>query len=98
MAQFTVRVELHQATLADYDVLHSAMGRQGFTRSIVADDGQTYHMPWAEYNGSGNLGSTQVRDLARAAANVTGKANAILVTESRARAWVGLELVKAGQK
>ena len=98
MAQFTVRVELHQATLADYDVLHSAMATQGFSRLIVADDGRTYHLPWAEYNGSGNFSSTQVRDIARAAANATGKSNAILVTESNTRAWVGLELAKVGQR
>jgi hypothetical protein len=47
-------------------------------------------MPWAEYNGSGNLASAQVRDIARTAANTTGKGNAVLVTESTTRAWVGL--------
>jgi hypothetical protein len=90
MAQFTVRVELHQATLAEYELLHRAMEKQGFSRFITADDGQTYHMPWAEYNGSGNLDSTQVRDIARAAANTTGKNNTVFVTEAQARAWVGL--------
>jgi hypothetical protein len=95
MANFTVRVELHQATYADYEALHAAMEGQGFSRLITADNGQTYHMPWAEYNGSGNLSSTQVRDIARSAANTTGKNNAIFVTESVSRAWIGLETVVA---
>lgn len=90
MADFTVRVELHQATYNDYETLHSAMERQGFSRFIKADGGQTYHMPWAEYNGSGNLSSVQVRDIARTAANTTGKSNAVFVTEAQSRAWIGL--------
>lgn len=64
----------------------------GFSRFIAADNGQTYHMPWAEYNGSGNLNSGQVRDIARSAANTTGKSNAVFVTEALSRAWVGLPL------
>jgi hypothetical protein len=91
VANFTVRVELHQANYADYDALHAAMEAQGFSRSITADNGQTYRMPWAEYNGSGALSSAQVRDIATAA-NTTGKAKAVFVTEAQARAWIGLQL------
>jgi hypothetical protein len=90
MAQFTVRVELHHAELTDYERLHAAMEQKGFSRQITSDDGKTYHMPWAEYNGSGNLTSTQVRDIAREAANSTGKQNAVFVTEAASRAWIGL--------
>jgi hypothetical protein len=92
MANFTVRVELHQAVGADYDVLHAAMEQKGFSRFITGDNGRIYHMPWAEYDGSGNLTSAQVRDIAHAAANTTGKSNAVLVTESTTRAWIGLPL------
>lgn len=91
MANYTVRVELHQAVGSDYDSLHAAMEQVGFSRLITGDNGQTYHMPWAEYNGSGNLSSTQVRDIARTAANTTGKANAVFVTEAQTRAWIGLQ-------
>jgi hypothetical protein len=90
MANFTVRVELHQAVGADYDALHAAMEQKGFSRLITADNGQTYRLPWAEYNGSSNLSSTQVRDIARDAANTTKKSNAVLVTEAITRAWIGL--------
>jgi hypothetical protein len=92
MSQFTVRVELHDAEWADYDALHAAMEEQGFSRLITGDNGQTYHLPWAEYTGRGNFASSQVRDIARVAADSTGKKNAVLVTESNGRAWVGLAL------
>lgn len=92
MADFTVRVELHQGTLADYQTLHAAMEQQGFSRFIKADGGQIYQMPWAEYTCSGNLSSVQVTDIARSAADTTGKANAIFVTEANSRAWIGLQV------
>ena len=92
MADFTVRVELHDANYADYNTLHAAMEQKGFSRFIRSDQGTTYHMPWAEYNGSGNLTSSEVRDIARTAANTTGKNNAVFVTEAQSRAWVGLAL------
>lgn len=91
MAQFTVRVELHDAKREDYERLHAEMEGKGFSRLIKADNGTTYHLPWAEYDGTGDLTRSQVRDVARAAANSTGKRNAILVTESNGRSWVGLE-------
>lgn len=90
MSDFTVRIELHDANYNDYQTLHAAMERQGFTRIITSDDGRTYHLPWAEYSGSGNLLSTRVRDIAKAAADSTGKRNSVLVTEASSRAWVGL--------
>jgi hypothetical protein len=92
MANFTVRVELHNAQWSDYDQLHAAMEGKGFSRLITADNGSTYQMPWAEYNGSGNLSSTQVLDIARAAVGTTGKSNAVFVTEASSRAWAGLPL------
>jgi len=90
MAQFTVRVELHHAEWTDYERLHAAMEQKGFSRQITSDDGMAYHMPWAEYNGTGNLTSAQVRDIAREAADSTGKQNAVFVTEAVSRAWIGL--------
>ena len=90
MAQFTVRVELHDAKYDDYVTLHAAMEHQGFSRLIMSDDGKSYHLPWAEYDGAANLTSAQVRDIAKTAADSTGRRNAILVTESKSRAWIGL--------
>jgi len=90
MALFTVRIELHDAQWSDYETLHGAMEQQGFSRLITDDGGQTYHLPWAEYNATGNLTSSQVRAIAQNSANTTGKKNAVLVTEAKSRAWSGL--------
>ncbi len=94
MSQFTVRVQLHEAKLQDYDALHAAMEARGFSRLITSDQGQTYHLPWAEYSANGNLTAAEVRDIAKVAADITGKRNAILVTQSVARAWAGLALAR----
>jgi hypothetical protein len=93
MANFTVRVELHQATWDDYETLHAAMAQRGFSRSIIGGDGKTYQLPLAEYNGSSeNLDTSEIRDIAQTAAKTTGKKNAVLVTQG-VRAWVGLEVI-----
>ncbi len=90
MPNFTTRVELHAASYSDYEVLHAAMERRGFSRYIKSDDGKTYHLPTAEYNRGGVLTLSQVRDSASAAASETGKTFAVLVTESAGRNWIGL--------
>jgi hypothetical protein len=92
---FTVRVELHDAQWTDYNTLHSAMAQQGFSRVITADDGRVYQLPWAEYDGGGNLTSMQVLGVAQTAVAATGKKNSILVTEAKSRAWSGLPMAKA---
>ncbi|MGH9436332.1 MAG: type V toxin-antitoxin system endoribonuclease antitoxin GhoS [Candidatus Acidiferrales bacterium] len=95
MAQFTIRVELHEAQWTDYDTLHAAMARQGFSRLVTADDGRSYQLPWAEYNGTAALTSMQVLGAAQTAANSTGKKNSVLVTESKSRAWSGLAVARS---
>jgi len=92
MAQFTVRIELHDAQWTDYNTLHAAMERQGFSRLIKGDDGHTYQLPCAEYDAAANLTSMQVLALAQSAANTTGKKKSVLVTEAKYRAWSGLSL------
>ena len=94
MATFTVPVELHQAEGIDYETLHAAMAGQRFSRLVTADDGRRYHLPWAEYDGSGNLTSMQVLGIAQTAANTTGRGHSILVTKMKSRAWTGLNPVR----
>jgi hypothetical protein len=96
MAKFTVRVELHAASYSDYETLHAAMERRGFSRYITSDDGKTYHLPTAEYDKNGISTPHQVLDSAQAAARETGKRFAVLVTESISRTWIGLSEVAAG--
>jgi len=94
MAQFTVRVELHEAQWADYESLHAAMECKGFSRRITGDDGLTYQMPWAEYDATSSLSSMEVLGYAQQAANSTGKKNAVLITEAKSRAWCGLPIAR----
>jgi hypothetical protein len=53
MANFTTRVELHDANWSDYVALHAEMAKQGFSQKITSDAGQTYKLPPAEYTYSG---------------------------------------------
>lgn len=91
MARFTTRVELHNADEDDYEKLHAAMGKEGFSKTIVSSDGITYHLPTAEYDREGNLTRDQVLESAKRAANKTGCTHGVLVTESNGRTWKGLE-------
>jgi hypothetical protein len=94
MATFTTRVELHSATYADYETLHEAMRKKGFSRQIASDNGGTYHLPTAEYSCAGNFARDAVLAAAKDAAATTHKRAAILVTESAGRTWSNLEPVK----
>lgn len=93
MAQFTTRIELHDATWANYDTLHAQMESRGLSRKIKSDDGIWYHLPTAEYNFEGEKTRSQVLDLAKASATATGRKFAVLVTESKGRNWQGLSKV-----
>ncbi|WP_141211449.1 hypothetical protein [Rhodoferax sp. TH121] len=92
MAKFTIRVELHDAQAKDYATLEKALAAKNIT-DVITSDGVKYKMPPAEYQCHGELTAAQVRDIAVAAAESTGKKHAVLVTESASRAWVGLNKV-----
>ena len=90
MAAFTTRVELHNADYDDYETLHAAMERRGFSRFITSDEDATYHLPTAEYDYKGAKTRSGILALAKAAANETNRKYAVLVTESKGRTWTGL--------
>lgn len=92
MSRFTVRVELHAATEADYQRLHAAMAKQGFSRIITGGDGQRYHLPTAEYDYNALETTSQVCDRAYAIASTIKQNPAVLATEGGA-AWQGLPRV-----
>jgi hypothetical protein len=98
MAQFSVRVELHAASYADYEKLHASMERRGFSRLIKSDAGKTYHLPTAEYDGGGDVTCQQVLEFAKAAAAETGKSFEVFVTESAARLWFGMKEVPVNRQ
>jgi len=88
---YTTRVELHYANDNDYETLHAAMKREGFSRFIASGDGVRYHLPTAEYNYQGDRTLDQVLAAAKRAAETTGLKYAALVTESDGRRWSGLK-------
>lgn len=91
MSNCTVRIELHNATWQNYVDLASDLARHGISDEITASDGTTYKLPPAEYNYEGAASADAVLNTAREAANRTGRANAVLVSESTRRLWSGLE-------
>ncbi|WP_241609242.1 DUF2622 domain-containing protein [Rosenbergiella australiborealis] len=92
MADFTVRVELHDATSQDYENLHQVMTSSGFQRSIISTEGIRYNLPEAEYDfSSESLGLESVLDKAIALVNSITNNRSIFITQSKGRMWVGLK-------
>jgi hypothetical protein len=93
MTRFTTRIELHDGNSKDYDNLHAQMALQGFSRKVTSDAGVTYWLPWAEYNFDGTASLEDVFDRAKVATAAAAPRlkREVLVTESKARKWDGLE-------
>ncbi len=87
MARYITRVELHQATSADYDTLHLQMIARRFQRTIPGADGRNYQLPSATYYSFGELTANQVGSLAKTAANLTGRQSWVLTLEYTASAF-----------
>ncbi|HEY4272030.1 MAG TPA: hypothetical protein VGM65_08490 [Candidatus Udaeobacter sp.] len=90
MSYYITRVELHYATYEDYENLHGAMQRAGFSRFIVGDDGETYRLPTAEYVIVGDYDIASVKRAAAEAAATTRKQFAVVVTKGASVTWQGL--------
>lgn len=93
MASFTIRIELNNATWDNYEELYRHFAAVGITDDISSDSGVTYRMPPAEYNYQGSVTGAQVLALAKAAAAKVVLKYSVLVTESAARTWHGLEKI-----
>ncbi|MBN3755903.1 type V toxin-antitoxin system endoribonuclease antitoxin GhoS [Paraburkholderia sp. Tr-20389] len=91
MTKFTTRVELHDGESDDYEKLHGAMEKQGFSRYIADSKGNRYHLPTAEYNYDGTATRDEVLSKAKTAAKSTGLEFEVIVTESVARVWHNLK-------
>ncbi|WP_340611975.1 type V toxin-antitoxin system endoribonuclease antitoxin GhoS [Xenorhabdus bharatensis] len=90
-ANFTVRVELHNADSKDYENLHEKMENAGFERTITAG-GIVYRLPNAEYSISSNESTDEIRNLARNTAKKVKPNPSVLVTKSDGtRRWSGLK-------
>ncbi len=94
MASFITRVELHDADYKDYVDLHLYMAQEGYTTTICANTGVTYHLPPAEYTLIADCTPEQALRRAERAAQKTRKRAALLVSEYRSCTWSGLPQVQ----
>jgi hypothetical protein len=98
MPNFIARVELHSASYADYEALHSYMQQYGYARTIKAGDGKTYQLPTGTYVSAGALASAAAAlQSAVAAANATGKTSSVIVADWSSATWQGLATVNAAR-
>ncbi len=82
MSNYVARIELHNANYGDYETLHAAASRRGFSRTIVADNGGKYQLPTGTYVAEGtNATLQQAYDAAQAAAVETRKTFWVVVAD-----------------
>jgi hypothetical protein len=82
MANYVARIELHNANYADYETLHAAASRRGFSRTIVADNGEKYQLPTGTYVAEGtNATLQQAYNAAEAAATETRRTFWVVVAD-----------------
>jgi hypothetical protein len=82
MANYVARIELHNASYDDYEALHAAADRRGFSRTIAADGGARYQLPTGTYVAAGtNATLQQAYDAACAAAAETHKRFWVVVAD-----------------
>jgi hypothetical protein len=93
MSLYTVRVELHSATAANYSSLHTAMAASGLGTTIQGSDGRRYQLPTGTYfvNAVPTATLATVLAAAQAAAETTGCKYGVVVTEGGST-WSGLPL------
>jgi len=93
MAMFITRVELHGVNHDHeiYNTLHRNMEAKGFSRTIPADDGNSYHLLTAEYYMDANYTIDNVLEMAKAAAKATYSNYSVFVTEGAKMKWNNLK-------
>lgn len=94
MTSFIARVELHDATSADYAKLHEQMRTHGFSTTITSDEGNVYQLPTAEYEYVGATIRADVLEKAKSAAATTGRSAGVLIAQSNGITWTGLPLLR----
>ena len=100
VALFTVRVELHHASAAEYKLFYTMMELQGFKNTVngTGSAGSTgvWKLPSAEYDYQSDTETcAQVRDKAKIIGDAIKPGCWVLVTEVAKRSW-STEQVKSG--
>lgn len=91
MAAYLARVELFgKPSWEDFDRLHAAMGRKGFSKTIKADTGVVYDLPNGTYYRETSADLNTVTDDAKAAATSVWNDAGVLATLTNGIRWNGL--------
>lgn len=93
MASYTIRVELNEQTDAKRIELHYTMLDNGFSRSVVCDNGFTYALPSNEFVYVGNEKITSLIDRIVTLISRFSEHPSVLVTRSAERSWSGLRVI-----
>ena len=88
---YIVRIDLLDAESEDHDRFHEALKAGGFSDTIYANDNSVYQLPTGEYWIESDFKIDQMLAKSIVAARLSLKKYRILVTESKAIAWEGLE-------
>jgi uncharacterized protein (DUF1330 family) len=96
MSDFLTRVELHDAKWPDdYESrLHSAMAREGFSKTITDEKGIIYELPIGEYYKKTNENIEEVIERAKKAVITTGHKFGVIVGDCTNLKWSGLTIAK----
>ncbi|MBP2168206.1 hypothetical protein J2125_001398 [Erwinia toletana] len=87
MANFTVRIELNQATYDDLERMHDLLLAAGYSNLIEDVSGARFYLPLKEYVLTSNSSAQQVlKQVEWIAASVRPDPK-ILVTEAVSRCW-----------
>jgi hypothetical protein len=90
MAEFTIRVELHDADSKDYATLAANLATIRVTDVVTAGDGKRYKLPPAEYTYSGEIELNILYNAVDGKVKPVGRKYAIFITQSAGRIWSGL--------
>ncbi|MGZ9027391.1 MAG: hypothetical protein ACXW2U_08975 [Telluria sp.] len=90
MTAFSIRVELHDATSADYAKLADRLAAREVVDVIRNDKGELFKLPPAEYNFEGNATLDNVYEAVCTITATIGRKYAVVVTQAARRMWCNL--------
>lgn len=96
MAQFFIRVVLHNATAQDYVRVQSALASKGIVDRIVGSDGRLWRLPPGEYRCDYDATASDIRSLVRGLLTPVFSNNAVIVVKYTESAWIELEQIPVG--
>ena len=86
MTTYVIRVVLHGATAADYELLHERMAAGGALRTITSDSGIVYDLPDGNYAWDTESEAPYVRDEVKRVADIIRDGASVLVSSGHI-AW-----------